>query len=44
MVTKALDIFPISLVSWEGILPTFEARKEALYQGSELQEWGQAGL
>lgn len=44
MVTKALDIFPTSLGLLGGALPTFEAREEAWYQGSELWEWGQAGL
>lgn len=44
MVTEALDICPTSLVSWEGTLPAFEVREEAVYQESEVWEWEQAGV
>lgn len=44
MVTKALDIFLTSLVSWEGTLPAFKVREKALYQESGFWQRGQAGL
>lgn len=44
MVTKSLDILPAPLVSWDGTLPACEAGEEALYQESELWEWGQASV
>lgn len=44
MVTKSLDILPASLVSWDGTLPACEVGEEALYQESELWEWGQASV
>lgn len=41
---QCLDILPASLVSWDGTLPACEVGEEALYQESELWEWGQASV